>query len=83
MDIEKIKDAEQKIKEIYGDVKVEFDSICGIEYYLCHLDTDFGKFKFYINQGRWYKPCRVELDYEPDDYLNNLKVLKKLRRKNR
>lgn len=81
MDIEKIKDAEQKIKEIYGDVKVEFESICDIQYYSCHMDTDFGKFKFYITHGKWYKPHDIKLDYEPDDYLNNLKALKKLRRK--
>lgn len=82
MDIEKIKDAEQKIKEIYGDVEIDYEETCGINYYNCHMNTNFGKFRFYLVHGKWYKPCRVELDCEFDDCLNNLKALKKLRRIN-
>lgn len=81
MDIEKIKDAEKKIKEIYGDVEIDYEKMYGLEYYNCHMNTDFGRFKFYLCHGKWYKPHRVELDCEYDDYLKNIKALKKLRRK--
>lgn len=78
MNLEKINKAVERIKKLYKAEVTDVSEFTGFTYYSCRLKTNYGNFRFSIQDNKLDKPFIFELDCEAGDYSAVKNAIKKL-----